>query len=540
MTNSQANTVEKSSVVSIDKLNIGFRQGDKLNHVVHDVSLDIRQGEMLALVGESGSGKSVTAMSILRLLKEPPVEYLSGDISLSGESVLSASQAQLRQWRGNKVGVIFQEPMMSLNPLHTIEKQLSETLSIHQGKSLKQSRPLILQWLNKVGIRNAEARLADYPHQFSGGEKQRIMIAMAMINEPELLIADEPTTALDVTIQAQILDLIKALQQETNMAVLLISHDLTIVKSYAERVAVMEFGRLVEVNHTEQLFAAPQHIYTQKLINAEPSDQFCAFNQSSETVLNVDDLKVWFPVEKGFFRRVVDHVKAVDGISFKMRSGSCMGVVGESGSGKTTLSKAIAQLIDSEGNIEFLAEQIAQLDKLQLKNLRRDIQFVFQDPFGSLSPRMLVSEIIAEGLEINNIGTKTEREQAVIDAMKSVELDPEFRNRYPHEFSGGQRQRIALARALVMKPTFIILDEPTSSLDRTVQFQVLALLQKLQKENNLSYLFISHDLKVVKAICDQVMVMKAGKLIEFGDCETVFTQAKHEYTQTLIKTAFLN
>lgn len=529
-----------SVLVEFDNLSIAFRQMQQIRQVVHQISLTINKGEVLALVGESGSGKSVTAMSILRLLNEPPVEYLSGDIKLFGKSVLKASPAQLRQWRGSKVGVVFQEPMMSMNPLHTIEKQLSETLFIHQGKTLNQSRPLIIQWLNRVGIHNAEQRLVDYPHQFSGGEKQRIMIAMAMINQPELLIADEPTTALDVTVQAQILALIKQLQQENNMAVLFISHDLTVVKSIADRVAVMENGCLVETNSTTEIFTRPQHAYTQKLINAEPPDQFCRASEQSKSILNVDDLKVWFPIKKGIFRRIVGYNKAVDGISFELKSGACLGVVGESGSGKTTLAKALLKLIESQGDIRFFKQSIHQLNKKDFLALKRNIQFVFQDPYGSLSPRMLVSEIIAEGLEINNIGTKAEQEQAVIEAMESVELDPEIRHRYPHEFSGGQRQRIALARALVMKPKFIVLDEPTSSLDRTVQFQVLALLKKLQQQYELSYLFISHDLKVVKALCDQIIVMRAGKIVEAGDCETVFTQPKHEYTQTLIKTAFLS
>ncbi len=525
-----------TAIVEIKDLSIAFNQSQP---VVHNVSLSINAGETLALVGESGSGKSVTSMSILRLLNEPPVSYPSGDILLSGQSVLKASQSQLRHWRGNKVGVIFQEPMMSLNPLHTIEKQLGETLLIHQGLPAKHSRTKIIDWLNKVGIRNAQKRLNDYPHQFSGGEKQRIMIAMALINEPELLIADEPTTALDVTVQAQILDLIKQLQQELNMAVLFISHDLTVVRQLADRVAVMEQGKLVEVETSELLFERPQHPYTQKLINVEPEDRFCHSDQNAATLLTVKQLKVWFPIERGIFRRTVGHVKAVDGISFSIKQGSALAVVGESGSGKTTLSKALLRLIDSEGEFNFSGHTINQLKKHELTKIRRDMQFVFQDPFGSLSPRMLVSEIIGEGLEINQIGLPQAREQMIIDAMKTVELDPAIRHRYPHEFSGGQRQRIALARALVMKPKFIILDEPTSSLDRTVQFQVLKLLKKLQKTHHLTYLFISHDLKVVKALCEEVVVMKAGKIVEQGSCEQVFSAPQQEYTKNLIKTAFV-
>ncbi|WAJ69713.1 ABC transporter ATP-binding protein [Catenovulum adriaticum] len=528
-----------SHLVEVKELSVGFNQSGQTRQVVHQISFGIQKGEVLALVGESGSGKSVTAMSILRLLNEPPVEYSSGDIYLSGESVLKASDSQLRRWRGDKVGVIFQEPMMSLNPLHTIEKQLGETLFIHQGLTAKQSRPKIIEWLNKVGLRDAKNRLKDFPHQFSGGEKQRIMIAMALINEPELLIADEPTTALDVTVQAQILNLIKQLQSELNMAVLFISHDLGVVKQLADRVAVMEQGRLVEINDCQSLFLNPEHAYTQKLINAEPPNQFCIADPKANNLLEVNQLKVWFAIQKGIFRKVEGHVKAVDGVSFSIKKGSALAVVGESGSGKTTLSKALLRLIKSQGDFTFNGQSINQLNKQQLTALRRDMQFVFQDPYGSLSPRMLVSEIIGEGLTINNIATPQEHEQMIIEAMRQVELDPNIRHRYPHEFSGGQRQRIALARALVMKPKFIILDEPTSSLDRTVQFQVLQLLKKLQQTHDLTYLFISHDLKVVKALCEEVVVMKAGKIVEAGSCEKVFTSPEHSYTRQLIKTAFV-
>ncbi|WP_143870124.1 ABC transporter ATP-binding protein [Catenovulum sediminis] len=528
-----------NDVLNIKDLSVGFKQGDNIRQVIHQISFTIQQGETFALVGESGSGKSVTAMSVLRLLNEPPVTYLGGDIQLQNQSVLKASQKQLRAWRGSHVGVIFQEPMMSLNPLHTIEKQLSETLSIHRGWSLKQSQPKIIEWLNKVGIRNAENRLKDYPHQFSGGEKQRIMIAMALINEPALLIADEPTTALDVTVQAQILELIQQLKDELNMAVLFISHDLSVVKQIADTVAVMEKGKIVELADSQSLFAKPQHPYTQKLINAEPPDEFRQTREDAPELINIKNLKVWFPIEKGIFRRVSGHVKAVDDISFTIKQGSSLGVVGESGSGKTTLSKALLKLIDSDGELLFNGTNLNQISKQDMTKLRRDLQFVFQDPYGSLSPRMLVSEIIGEGLEINGIGTAQSREQMIIDAMKSVELDPEIRHRYPHEFSGGQRQRIALARALVMQPKFIILDEPTSSLDRTVQFQVLSLLRKLQQAHNLTYLFISHDLKVVKALCDQIVVMRAGKVVEAGGCQAVFEQPKTQYTQALISTAYL-
>ncbi|WP_017446113.1 ABC transporter ATP-binding protein [Gayadomonas joobiniege] len=527
-----------SEVLAVNELSVAFRQQDRLNTVVDKVSFSLQKGQTLALVGESGSGKSVTSMSILKLLNPQQVSYPSGDILLDGQSVLQASEHQLRRWRGNKVGVIFQEPMMSLNPLHTIERQLGETLLIHKGLRGKQSRERIIDWLKKVGIRQADTRLNDFPHQFSGGEKQRIMIAMALINEPDLLIADEPTTALDVTVQAQILKLLKELQTELGMAMLFISHDLAIVKQVADQVAVMEKGCLVEQGECQQLFAAPQHPYTKKLIAAEPPDEYRPLVESKNKLVEVQQLKVWFPIKKGIFKRLVGFNKAVENISFHIKQGSSVGLVGESGSGKTSLSKALLKLIESQGNIYFAGQPLNQLDKHSLSQLRRQMQFVFQDPYGSLSPRMLVGEIIAEGLHINKIGTEQSREQMVIEAMRSVDLDPEIRFRYPHEFSGGQRQRIALARALVLKPKFLILDEPTSSLDRTVQFQVLELLKKLQNEYGLTYLFISHDLKVVKSICDTLIVMKGGQLIEQGPAQQIFEQPKNPYTRQLIETAF--
>lgn len=528
-----------TNILKIENLSVAFNQGQHVQSVVKNVSLEISAGQTLALVGESGSGKSVTSMSILRLLNESQVSYPSGDIKLSGQSVLKAEQAQLRRWRGRKVGVIFQEPMMSLNPLHRIEKQLGETLLIHQGMHAKSSRPVIIEWLKKVGIRNAEQRLSDFPHQFSGGEKQRIMIAMALINKPDLLIADEPTTALDVTVQAQVLKLLKDLQQQLGMAMLFISHDLGIVRQISDRVAVMEKGQIVETAETETLFSAPQHVYTQKLIAAEPANVFRPASKQSQDLVQVKDLKVWFAIKKGLLRRVVGYNKAVNDVSFSIKQGSALGLVGESGSGKTSLSKALLKLIDSQGQIHFAGTALHEIEKRDLIRLRSQMQFVFQDPYGSLSPRMLVGEIIGEGLEINGVANQQECERRVIEAMQAVELDPMIRFRYPHEFSGGQRQRIALARALVMRPKFIILDEPTSSLDRTVQFQVLELLKKLQDEYNLTYLFISHDLKVVKSICDHVIVMQHGQVVESGTAQSIFTHPQHPYTQELIKTAFL-
>ena len=530
---------KQNALVTLEKLNIGFRKGDELNHVVHDVSLELFAGETLALVGESGSGKSVTAMSIPRLLLSPPVEYLSGKLFLGeSEDLLCASDRRLRQIRASDIGVIFQEPMMSLNPLHSIERQLSETLELNKGFGKDKSGPIVLSWLEKVGIRRADERLKDFPHQFSGGEKQRIMIAMALIKEPKILIADEPTTALDVTVQAQVLDLIKELQKETGLAILFITHDLSVVRHFADRVAVMEAGRLVEVNDCESLFSNPQDAYTKKLIDAEPDGTQIVPDDNNDTLLEVNQLKVWFPIKKGVLQRVVDHVKAINEVSFSIKSGHAIGLVGESGSGKTTLGRALIRLVDSEGGVTFDGADISALDKKLLQQARRNMQVVFQDPYGSLSPRMVIRDIIQEGLDINDIGEKSERDNLVIQAMESVELDPDFRFRYPNEFSGGQRQRVALARALIMRPKFIILDEPTSSLDRTVQFQIIELLKRLKDKYQLTYLFISHDLKVVRALCDEVMVMKDGKLVEHASAQQVFESPKEEYTKRLVSAAY--
>lgn len=526
------------SLLSLKQLSLGFVQGDQLQPVVHDVSLDLNAGEVVSLVGESGSGKSVTALSILRLLPEPPLRFLGGDIEWQGRSVRSMSDHELRRLRGGKISVIFQEPMTSLNPLHTVEKQLVEMLELHRpvrrGEAIKQA----LAMLQRVGLKSPENKLGVYPHQLSGGERQRVMIALALMNEPELLIADEPTTALDVTIQAQILELLARLQKELGLTVLFISHDLTLVNRFSDRVAVMEAGRLVEVGTTRQVFDQPQHPYTQKLLAAEPGAAPAPLTDDAPLLLEAQSMRVWFPIQRGVLRRTVDHVKAVEDVSFRLHQGESLGVVGESGSGKSTLARALLRLNSAQGRVRFDGQELHSLSNAAMRPYRRAMQIVFQDPYGSLSPRLSVEQIVREGLDIHQIGTPEEREQAVIQALREVELNPELRFRYPNEFSGGQRQRIAIARALVMKPRFIILDEPTSSLDRTVQFQVIELLKRLQADHGLAYLFISHDLKVVKALCHSVLVMKDGQVVEQGVASRLFAQPQHPYTQALLNTAF--
>ncbi len=531
--------MDSNVYLEVSDLSIGFKKGDTVNQVIHNVSFKVAKGETLALVGESGSGKSVSALSTIRLLQSPPLQFISGKIFIDGVEVLTSSDATLRAIRGNQVGVIFQEPMMSLNPLHTIEKQISESVVLHQNIPSNEVQARILKWLEDVGIRDAKKRLKDYPHQFSGGEQQRIMIAMALINEPDLLIADEPTTALDVTVQLQILDLISELKDKNSLAVLFITHDLGIVKNYADRVSVMEQGKIVETNSTDVIFSKAEHPYTQKLINSDPTPSPIKHISGKHTLLEVDDLKVWFPIQKGLFKKTVGHVKAVDGISFSIEKGQALGVVGESGSGKSTTGRAIIHLLDRQGIIRFDGKTLNAKDKNQIRTIRKEMQVVFQDPFGSLSPRMLVQDIVEEALKINKIGTAAERQERVDQALRDVEFDPSLKTRYPHEFSGGQRQRIALARALVIRPKFIILDEPTSSLDRTVQFQVVELLQKLQQEYELTYMFISHDLKIVKALCQEVIVMKSGKIVESGLTSEIFYNPKESYTKILINSAFL-
>ncbi|MGF6113131.1 ABC transporter ATP-binding protein [Pseudomonas frederiksbergensis] len=503
--------------------------------VVHGVDLDIRPGECLALVGESGSGKSVTAHSILQLL-EPSTTRIDGSIRYAGEELLGASSKRLRQLRGNRIAMIFQEPMSSLNPLHTIERQLGETLALHKGLAGVSARRRILELLELVGIQHAASRVKAYPHQLSGGQRQRVMIAMALACEPELLIADEPTTALDVTVQRKILLLLKALQQRLGMALLIISHDLNLVRSIAQRVAVMRGGVIVEQASCEQLFSAPQHPYSVELLNAEPGGTALC-RDDAETLLAVSDVKVWFPLGGGWLRPR-SYLKAVNGIDLSLQRGKTLGIVGESGSGKSTLGQAILRLIESEGSIRFRGEALESLSGKQLRPLRKRLQVVFQDPFGSLSPRLSVEQIIAEGLQVHSDMNAAQREQAVIDVLREVGLDPATRHRYPHEFSGGQRQRIAIARALVLKPDLILLDEPTSALDRTVQKQIVGLLRRLQEEHGLTYLFISHDLAVVRALAHDLIVMKDGEVLERGATAELFGAAQHPYTRELLAASF--
>ena len=526
-------------LLSIDNLSVEFISGDTVQRAVNNISFTINKGETLALVGESGSGKSVTAHSILRLLPYPLARHPSGAIIYQGQDLLSATPHYLRQVRGDRIAMIFQEPMSSLNPLHTIEKQINEILMLHKGMNAKQASVRTLELLSLVEIKNPEQRMSSYPHELSGGQRQRVMIAMALANEPELLIADEPTTALDVTVQHTILELLKDLQVRLGMSILLISHDLNLVRRVAHRVCVMRNGEIVEQAACEQIFTAPEHPYTQELLGAEPSGQPVP-HSPSDILLETQDLRVWFPIKKGLLQRTVDHVKAVDGISFKLQRGQTLGVVGESGSGKSTLGLAILRLIRSTGGIFYAGEAIQGLSQKQVRPLRRDIQVVFQDPFGSLSPRMSVSDIIGEGLGIHQMGDAAQQEQAIIDVLKEVGLDPDTRHRYPHEFSGGQRQRISIARALVLKPKLIVLDEPTSALDRTVQRQVVELLRSLQQKYNLTYVFISHDLAVVKALSHQLLVMRQGQVVEQGAAEDIFAAPQHQYTQQLLAAAFIN
>ena len=526
------------NLVEIRDLSVAFVNGDSSRSVVNHISFDIRRGETLALVGESGSGKSVTAHSILRLLPYPLAQHPSGSINYAGEDLLKLPERKLRGIRGNRIAMVFQEPMTSLNPLHSIEKQINEVLALHKGLRGKAATQRTLELLELVGIPEPHKRLKALPHELSGGQRQRVMIAMALANEPELLIADEPTTALDVTVQLKILELLKDLQARLGMAMLIITHDLKLVRRIAQRVCVMQNGELVEQADCETLFNTPQHPYTCELLAAEPDGDPVA-SEDADTLLQVEDLRVWFPIKKGLLRRTVDHVKAVDGINFSLQRGQTLGIVGESGSGKSTLGLAILRLIGSQGGIRFGEHHLGGLSQREVRPLRREMQVVFQDPFGSLSPRMTVGMIIGEGLRIHRIGTPAEQEQAIIDALLEVGLDPESRHRYPHEFSGGQRQRIAIARALVLKPALILLDEPTSALDRTVQRQVIDLLRSLQAKYNLSYLFISHDLAVVRAISHQLMVVKQGQVVEQGDARQVFQAPQHPYTQQLLEAAFL-
>jgi len=540
-------SAEAKHLLEVENLAVDFVQGRKVTHAVKGVSFHIDKGETLALVGESGSGKSTVALSVLKLLPYPAARHPSGTIHFKGRDLLHAADEALRKVRGNDITMIFQEPMTSLNPLHTVEKQIGEILEVHQGLTGEKARARIIALLEEVGIPEPEKRLSSYPHQLSGGQRQRVMIAMALANRPDLLIADEPTTALDVTVQAQILKLLKRLQRQHAMAMLLITHDLTIVRRVADRVAVMKDGEIVELKPTEELFANPEHPYTQMLLASEPKGDPPPLDTSAPVVMEAENLKVWFPIRKGLLRRTVGHIRAVNGISVKIRQGQTLGVVGESGSGKTTLGLALLRLISSEGPIVFMGRNIENCDAKCMRPLRRHMQIVFQDPFGSLSPRMSIRQIVEEGLLIQAPDLSYEERVALVaKALDEVGIDPATMERYPHEFSGGQRQRIAIARAMVLHPRFVVLDEPTSALDLTVQAQIdltvqaqiVDLLRELQKKHDLAYMFISHDLRVVKALASELLVMRHGELVESGPAAEIFDNPQHPYTRALLKAAF--
>jgi len=528
-----------AELLRVRDLSVAFRQGDGETLAVDHVSFAVDRGETLAIVGESGSGKSVSALSIPRLLNYPAAHHPSGEIWFAGQDLLRASEAELRDVRGNDITMVFQEPMTSLNPLHTVERQIGEVLAVHKGIEGRKARERTLALLEEVGIRNAKNRLGAFPHQLSGGQRQRVMIAMALANEPKLLIADEPTTALDVTVQAQILALLKSLQDRNGMAMLFITHDLNIVRRIADRVCVMQRGRIVEAGDTTTIFASPQHPYTRMLIAAEPKGRAASVPKDAPVVMGAENVQVYFPIRKGFLRRTVDHVKAVDGISLKVRAGETVGVVGESGSGKTTLGLALLRLVSSKGRIVFLGRNIERLRSKALRPMRKDMQVVFQDPYGSLSPRLSVFSIVEEGLTVQKPEMpRAERRAIVARALSDVGIDPATMDRYPHEFSGGQRQRIAIARAMALDPNFVILDEPTSALDMSVQAQIVELLRTLQAKRHLAYIFISHDLRVVRALSNFVIVMRDGKVVEEGTAGEIFETPKTEYTKALIAAAF--
>ncbi len=526
-------------LLSVRDLSVAFRAGGRETLAVRQASFDIGQGEAVALVGESGSGKSVTALSILRLLPYPAARHPGGSIAFKGRDLLKLSERDMQRVRGDDITIIFQEPLSSLNPLHTIEKQIGEILLLHRGLTGAPARARTLQVLEQVGISDPASRLKAYPHQLSGGQRQRVMIAMALANEPDLLIADEPTTALDVTVQAQIIALLKDIQQRLGMSLLFITHDLGIVRKIAQRVCVMKEGRIVEQGEVERVFAAPAHPYTRALLAAEPKPDPAPPQPAAPLLLETTDLKVWFPIRRGVLRKTVGHIKAVDGVSVTLRKGETLGVVGESGSGKTTLGLALLRLISSDGPIVFMGNKLQGLRFQQMRPFRRDMQVVFQDPYGSLSPRLSVAEIIKEGLRVHHRAMpERERDARVIGALTDVGLDPETRVRFPHEFSGGQRQRIAVARAIVLEPTFVVLDEPTSALDMLIQCQMVDLFRDLQKRRNLTYLFISHDLRVVAALASRLLVMRAGKIVESGDAAELFRNPKTDYTRALFAAAF--
>jgi microcin C transport system ATP-binding protein len=526
-------------LLDVHDLSVAFRQGERDSIAVDRISFKIDKGQCVALVGESGSGKSVSALSVLKLLPYPTAHHPTGQIRFKGREILQLDERALRGLRGNDISIIFQEPMTSLNPLHTIEQQIGEILQLHGGVRGQAAKDRILELLTQVGIRDPEQRLGSYPHQLSGGQRQRVMIAMALANQPDLLIADEPTTALDVTVQAQILALLGDIRKRLGMSLLFITHDLGIVRRIADVVCVMNKGKIVEQGPVEQVFTAPQHPYTRALLAAEPKPDPAPPRPDEQVVMSADDLKVWFPIKRGFFRRTVGQIKAVDGVSIAVRKGETLGVVGESGSGKTTLGLALLRLISSNGPIVFLGRDIQGLRFKEMLPIRRDMQIVFQDPFGSLSPRMSVGDIIAEGLSVHQPKLSSEeREQRVIKALDSVGLDPATRFRYPHEFSGGQRQRISIARAVVLEPNFIVLDEPTSALDMLFQAQMVDLLRDLQRKNDLTYVFISHDLRVVASLASHLIVMRHGKVVEEGPAADIFSNPKDDYTRALFAAAF--
>jgi microcin C transport system ATP-binding protein len=521
------------TILSVKNLSVAFGGGAP---VVRNVAFDIKAGETVGLVGESGSGKSVTALSTVKLLPESAA--ITGDVRYRGTQMVGADAATLRRVRGNDISFIFQEPMTSLNPLHRLERQIGESLALHSGLTGEAARARIIDLLTKVGIRDPEKRLTDYPHQFSGGQRQRIMIAMALANGPDLLIADEPTTAVDVTIQAQILELLAQIQAAEGMGLLFITHDLAIVRKIADRVCVMQGGEIVEAGPTAEIFSNPQHPYTQKLLAAEPSGRPDPVPAQAPEVLKTDSLKVWFPIRRGVMRKTVAHVKAVNDASFTIRERETVGIVGESGSGKTTLALGVMRLVSSKGRIAFVGQDVQGWKNRQLRPLRKNMQMVFQDPYGSLSPRLTVEQIVAEGLGVHGHASDQTPHEMVAQILTEVGLHPDMMSRYPHEFSGGQRQRIAIARAMILRPKLVVLDEPTSALDMTVQVQIVELLRDLQKRYDLAYLFISHDLKVVRALSHKVLVMKQGDIVEQGDGDQIFDAPQTDYTKRLMKAAF--
>ncbi|WP_435141020.1 ABC transporter ATP-binding protein [Pseudopelagicola sp. nBUS_19] len=523
------------SILKVKNLHVGFRQDGRVIDAVKGVSFSVDRGETVALVGESGSGKSVTALSTVSLL--PSSAEVSGSVTYDGQEMIGANEARLRQVRGNDISFIFQEPMTSLNPLHTLEKQLAESLALHQGIVGDSAKERIIELMEKVGIRDAQKRLGAYPHQLSGGQRQRVMIAMALANKPDILIADEPTTALDVTIQSQILELLADLKSAEGMGLLFITHDLGIVRRIADKVCVMKDGEIIEFGSVSEIFARPKHEYTRKLLSARAVGAPDAVDKAAAVIAKTNNLKVWFPIQSGFLKRTIGHVKAVNDATLDVRAGETVGIVGESGSGKTTVALALMRLISSEGGIIFDGQDVRQWSTRELRNLRKHMQIVFQDPFGSLSPRMTCEQIIAEGLGVHGTPDGRKARTLVGEVMEEVGLNPETMDRYPHEFSGGQRQRIAIARAMILRPKLVVLDEPTSALDMTVQVQIVDLLRNLQKKYGLAYLFISHDLNVVRAMSHKIMVMKGGDVVEQGDAKAVFENPQTEYTRELLAAA---